>query len=117
MWMALLQALLAFLARSTKKIVNTLFGWAVTALFGPPGAAGGTHRERGQAPAPGTADHGGHRQRRARRADLGAGAQARCRRPTRARRARSAGRRARRLPCRGARRRTRAQRTLHARDD
>src|SRR5436190_19180569 len=38
MWMALLQALLAFLARSTKKIVNTLFGWAVTALFGPTSA-------------------------------------------------------------------------------
>src|SRR6187455_2691267 len=36
--MALLQALLAFLARSAKKIVSTLFGWAVTALFGPTSA-------------------------------------------------------------------------------
>ncbi len=36
--MAILQALLALLSRSAKKIVSTLFGWAVTALFGPTSA-------------------------------------------------------------------------------
>src|SRR5262249_37417782 len=32
--MALLQALIAFLTRSLGRIVNAIFGWAVTALFG-----------------------------------------------------------------------------------
>lgn len=35
--MAILQALFSFLSRSSGKILNALFGWAVTALFGRPG--------------------------------------------------------------------------------